>query len=224
MKNLVRLFPLLIIFSLGSCSSEKCSQCDCNKIKEDSYNLINAFYIDNDSNKLEKSVLLCDKGIQCCDSMVNFFSLRKLCVLAELKDYDKALIFIESIDSIMFTQLPYYKSYLKTRFVAMRAQNKNDTITRDSCLKMIENQLDGFLQSKKNEVNEMTLKNEVSEILSDPLSTTITQYYYVKSILYGNKSVEDELNELCKAGRFNSRFAEHILIYCKTSLLEFIGI
>lgn len=219
---------LLVLFSVLSFS-----QCDtiaknnddkCKEYNKKSTELINSFYMNEDSLYLDSALFYIEKGLEKCEEYESLFSLRKLSVLSLQQNYSEGLLFVKTFDEEMFSDLPYFKNLLLNRFKAMNSLSKGDTVERNSYLNYIIKDLKDFLNSHKKEIDSIYKLDNAQEILNSPYSTSIIQFYYYRSILEGDESIKKELNVLKDKESVNNDFLEVILTTLEHDFMVFMGI
>lgn len=216
----------IIIFFFGllftQCSNES-DKINCNEINRKSIQYINQYYIDNDKRHLDSALFYIERGINNCSNYENVLSLRKLSVLSEQQNYLDAIEFIESFDKEMFSDLPYYQELLINRFRVMKAINQKDINKRNKYLEKCVTLVEDYLGDHENEIDSLFRQSNIENILNDPLSTALTQYYYYKSLI-DFESVNQVLNEKLDDSESNNKFINYLIEYLQTDFMEFNGI
>jgi len=220
MSRLILLFILL--FSQCESSTQRyIDLCEKNNVK--SSELISQFYMDNDTLHLDSALIYIDEIYQKCDDLKGLLSLRKLSIYSMKKDYSKALLFINTFNDGFFGDLTYFKNFLLNRFNAMRFQDIGDLKKRNDYLKFIVNDLEGFLVSNEGKVNSLFKLSDVEEILRNPISTPVIQYYYYKAMLEGTERTEAKLKLREKTKGGNKEFYEFIKTTFQEDFMIYIG-
>lgn len=184
-------FVILVLFGT-SCTMDNTNNTKCAEYNKKSADLIYQYYLSNDSTKLDSALTYTEIGIARCDSLGRLLGIRKLGILSLKKEYGQALDFIPELDQDP-AELPYYFMLLRERFRAMKAQSEGNSIDRNMSLNLIIEQLGGFVQQHKDEIDSLFAMNNTSAILSDPLSTAITQWYYYRAQIEGKDPIKREL-------------------------------
>jgi hypothetical protein len=211
------------------------SMCRCNLKNDeivkscDDYNIISAecitrFYYDNDFKHLDTALIYLDDALINCKKFNKLFSLRKLSILSIKQEFSQAILFIDSFEKDFNGDLPYYKNLLKNRFIAMQAQHENKFEIRDSCLNIGINEIELFLSNKKTQLDSLLKQQEIDSILSNPISTAITQYYYYKSIVEGRDKITNEIFDKQIEISGNKDFFDYLKICLEEDFMNFIGI
>jgi hypothetical protein len=220
------MFKLIgLIFLFYSCNpKENIELRTCDEYNTLSNECIIKFYKDNNYAHLDTALMYIDTAILNCNNHKKLFSLRKLSVYSIMQEYDKALMFIDSIDDNFIKDLPYFKKLLKFRFLAMHSELNNDFARRDSCLNIILYDIDLLLNQNKTQVDSLLVLADVNLILSNSLSTSVTQYYYYKSIIFGIEPIVLEITEKREKIRGNEDFFDYLKICLEEDFMIFIGI
>lgn len=221
--HIIFFFALIIFFS--QCNSQnEIDSVSCKNINKKTLDFIYNFQMYNDTIYLDSALVYTNFALEKCQKQKELFSFRKLDILSKKHDYLKAVLFIQSIDYPLISDLPYYNEYIENRFLAMNFHFKNEYLKRDSCLKIIINQLEEFMQQNKRKINSLIVLKDVNKIYKNSLSTTYTQYFYTKSILYGYRKTKLELDSCYNALNGNKEFFEFIDSQCKENdFLDFVG-
>jgi hypothetical protein len=216
----------LIIALLQSCNPTKEKEVNaCENAKNISGQLINDFYIDNDSTYLDSAVHVIDKAIcNCNDLDKKFLTLRKISIFSILKNYKEAIIYIETIDIEFFKNFPYSREFLSNRFKAMKYQNEEDTTNRNIYLQKCLSETNEFINNKQMQVDSLMTLPDFNDILSDPLTIRITQHYYYRSLLEGYEEIDKELLLLKSETKLNEDFYEYLNYNLQQDFLTFVGV
>jgi hypothetical protein len=216
----------LVIIFLGAfflhCNN-KTKKINCDEINDRSALFVNQYYIDNNKEYLDSALYYTDKGIDKCSIFKNILSLRKLHILAEQQKFSEGVKFIETFDKEMFSDLPYFQELLINRFKAMEAIRENDNNMRDKYLQRCVNMIDSYLLVNKYRVDSLLKQSRIESILTSPLSTALTQYYYYKSV-NNTKDVLKDLKEMKEGKNINDEFINYLKDYLQTDFMEFNGI
>lgn len=224
-KSSVLAKTIIIIFFGGfltQCNSGS-KKINCEEINKKSVQFINQYYIDNNKSYLDSALFYTNKGINNCRNYKNTLSLRKLSILSDQQRFSEAIQFVETFDKDMFSDLPYYQKLLINRFKAMYAIDKNDINKRDKYLERCVVMVEDYLLANKGKVDSLLKQPSIENILKNPLSTALTQYYYYKSV-NDYKNVKEELKEKKDKKGINSEFIEYLINYSQTDFMEFNGI
>lgn len=212
----------LLIQCKGTLKNETIINCE--EYNYMSANCISDFYNDNDSKHLDTALLYIDEALLSCTKYEKLLSLRKLSILSIKQDFEQALVFIEKLDKGLFNELPYFRNLLRNRFLAMKYQSVNNIESRNSKLKICIDDIERFLLLNQFKVDSLLQLQEIDSILSSPLSTAITQYYYYKSILDGKEKVENEILEKQNGVNGNVDYFDYLVICLEEDFMVFIGI
>lgn len=217
---------VIIIIFLGllfpQCSFES-KKIDCDEINRKSMQYLNQYYIDNDTRHLDSALFYTDEGINSCSNYKNILSLRKLSILSDKKSFLEAIQFIKTFDKEMFSDLPYYQELLINRFKVMEAIDQKDIKERDKYLEKCVTIIGDYLLANKSKVDSLLRETSTENILKDPISTALTQYYYYKSV-NNPESVKEALREKQDEKTSNNEFINYLLDYLQTDFMEFNGI
>ncbi|MFV0290426.1 MAG: hypothetical protein ACK5IJ_05930, partial [Mangrovibacterium sp.] len=129
----------------------------------------------------------------------------------------------KTFDKEMFSDLPYYQELLINRFKVMEAIRENDINTRDRYLAKCVVIIDNYLLANKQKVDSLLKQPNIENILKNPLSTALTQYYYYKSTNNINGILKD-LNKKKREKNINNEFIDYLIDYLQTDFMEFNGI
>ncbi|MBW6480543.1 MAG: hypothetical protein K0B37_14035 [Bacteroidales bacterium] len=216
------LFLLALLFvQCGNLAVNDSSKCDV--INEKTAKLVYDYYFNNDLLLLDSALIYIDEGLKKCNKYEKLFSLRKLGVLSLKQNYNDALQFIESFDENMFGELPYFKNFLNNRFIAMQAHFVGDSVTRNSYLNEIVAEIDLFLSMNDKEIKALLKLSDVNEILENPLTTSLMQYYYYKALLEGAENVKVKLNLLYRNQMISEEFKDILISIFDEDFLVFVG-
>jgi hypothetical protein len=222
MKSVVILLGLLLV---QRSSDVKSSSFDiCEDYNNMSAECITKFYYDNDYKHLDTALIYIDEALLSCKQYKKLLSLRKLSILSIKQDFAPALTFIDSIDRDLFGELPYFHNLLRNRFVAMRYQSENKIQSRNSNLKLSIDEIEDFLSLNKFKVDSLVQLQEIDKILSNRLSTALTQYYYYKSIVEGKENITNEISNKQNEINGNSDFFDYLKDCLEEDFMIFIGI
>ncbi len=213
----------IVIVFIGAFFTQCNNKINCDEINKKSALLINQYYVDNNNDYLDSAMYYIDKGINNCSNYKNILSLRKLSILAEQQNFSEAIKFVKTFDKEMFSDLPYYQELLVNRFKVMEAIKENDINTRDKYLVKCIVIIDNYLLTNKYKVDSLLQQPNVENILKNPLSTALTQYYYYKSI-NNSKDVLKDLKEKKQDKNINNEFIDYLMDYLQTDFMEFNGI
>jgi len=217
-------FLFLIALLFFQCASKKDENIPkCEQINQETAELIHEFYLDNNHSHLDSALKYIDNYLEKCKEYELLFSLRKLSILSLKKEYSDALMFIETFEDKMFGDLSYFKTILLYRFKAMQAHSDGKIKNRDDYLDSIIKELDKFILDNKNEVDSLLQLDDIEDILSNSLSTTLMQYYYYKSILEGHEKVQSEIYSVFDKKEGNKDFYEMIITTFNEDFLIFTG-
>jgi len=181
------------------------------------------YYFDGDQSHLDSALFYIDEVLGSCEEYLGLLSLRKLSILSEKQEYSQALNFIETFDEDLFSDLPYFQDLLKYRFSAMREHSKGNLELRNRYLESGIENISEFLSANKTKADSLVRLPEVGNILSDPLGTAITQYYFYKSVVEGPESIGAEITNLQEEQRWNEEFIDFLRTCLQEDFLIFNG-
>ncbi len=213
----------IVIIFIGTLFIQCNNKINCDEINKKSAQLVNQYYFDKNNDHLDSAMYYIDKKINICGNYKNLLSLRKLSILAEQQKFSEAIKFVKTFDKEMFSDLPYYQELLINRFKAMEAIKENDINTRDRYLVKCIELIDYYLLANEHKVVALLQQPNIENILKNPLSTAITQYYYYKFI-NNTKDVLKDLKEKKQEKNINTEFIDYLLDYLQTDFMEFNGI
>lgn len=221
-KSCILAKTIVTVF-IGTFFTQCNNKINCDEINEKTTQLINQYYFDNNNEYLDSIMFYLDKGINKCDNCEKILSLRKLSILAEQQNFSEAIKFVKTFDKEMFSDLPYYQELLINRFKVMEAIRENDINTRDRYLAKCVVIIDNYLLANKQKVDSLLKQPNIENILKNPLSTALTQYYYYKSTNNINGILKD-LNKKKREKNINNEFIDYLIDYLQTDFMEFNGI
>lgn len=218
-SRLVTLASLAII--LLSCKENK-SNISCDTLNKKSSTWLYEYYTTHDKNMLDSACFYTEKGIINCDKHSKTFILRKLCILSEQNEFLVAVRFIESLDNPLFYELPYYNSLLLHRFKAMNATFK-ETNVFDENINKCNSILANYFENHSMELDSIIHLTNIDDILSNPMSTALTQYFQYKYFAEKDNVLREFLN-LKNDSTINQEFIQYLELAMDDDILEFIGI
>ena len=222
-KKIITLSLLLISFFLLNCNKNNTFKKDsskCKYVNNKTSELISIYRLTKDKTKLDSALILINNNINVCQEFKRLFFIRKLGILSLEKKYRLAIKQIDKINYDIFKQKKYYNKFLKYRFEAMDAENKNNKMLRDKYLKKIILLLKQYLASKQNKVDSLFSLNDLNKIYSNPINVEVSMFYYYKSKLIGKKKVIEELDN-----KYNSEsvYVQDIIAFLDEDFMDFEG-
>lgn len=214
---------IIVVLSFCQCVSDKKDDEWCKKMNQKSTDYIFNFQMSGDSVFLDSALYCTNEALKNCSEFNMLLSFRKLGILSIKRDFPQAISFINTFEGPMVIELPYYNNYLLNRFKAMNYQWEGDTLRRNIALKTIIVDIDGFVSQNKKGIDSLFNLKDIQDILKNPLHFAPVQYYYIKSILCGNKNVQTELDSLQKVKGGNSEYFEFISESLNNDFMYFVG-
>jgi hypothetical protein len=185
-----------------------------------SFELLNNFNETKNNKFLDTAIVLLDYGILNCEKN-NFFKLRKLVVLSIQCRYDEGIIFINSQCDSIFPIFDYYQNLLENRFLAMKYQNKGDTLNRNKYIELIIKQLDTYINNHQDQIDEMMRNSTKENFFQNEYFFPVLQYYFYEYFLRGEDNYENKLSHF-KQKRYNIELLS-ILRFSNENFMIFNG-
>lgn len=220
------MYKIVVFFVCGivflQCNN-KVSETDCEELNQKSSYYFSLYKNSFNDKYLDSAYYYTDQGAKICSEYQNLLSLRLLSIMSEQKRFLEAIQFIETIDTNMFSDYPFFRDVLIYRFKAMEATTVNDTIMRDKFLAKCVISVENYLNVDQTKVSHLIRQPKIDSILGDPLSTAIIQYYYYRSLSdYAN--TRNDLLKLKSEPNINTQFIDVLIDYLETDFMEFNGI
>ncbi len=215
-------FSFLVIIILGSlfhCSNNKKeNRLNCKELTDDVGKFFYKYQVLEQEQYLDSIWFISNLVLRSCQDTIFIVKawFWKLEVLKYKKEYFKAAKTVDSISINLFPSLPYFKEFLKCRFLAMGYRTDGQIVKQDSCLFLIDKMLSDYLEKNKKKMLMLMSKKNFDKILSSPLFLAIVQYYNNRKYLYGYEKVKIEIDSLSKILEMNKELYE-ILINPDTS-------
>ena len=221
----MKLIILLFIFftQCTSPSVENKTIDKCAEYNEKSAICYSNYDMNGDEQCLDSALFYIEEIINDCENYVGILSIRKLSILSVKQEYTKALQFIETFEKELFSDLPYFQNLLKNRFIAMRFQADGDITSRDMSLTQSVEEIKKYLIINNVKVDSLLKLPDIENILEDPISTALIQYYYYRSITEGIDNIEAELTNEKNDNNWNKEFCEYIIDYFSEDLMVYSG-
>lgn len=227
MKILKYLFLIIITFISFQCTSnpsksnDNCKESEINNEKSARY--LYYYQLNKEESNLDSALLYIEKSLGSCPKYNTLLSMRKLSILSIQHNYKESLLFINTLDSIILDGIPYYKSLLKIRFLAMQSQADGNLKKRNEYLTVGIGLINNFLNENKTKADSIFALADISTILKNPISFAQNQYYYYKSILEGKDAIFKELDKLKYEKNVNKDYIEYLKPNTEDNFMEFNG-
>jgi hypothetical protein len=223
LKSAYKIFVTFLI--IGKCNSTSENVDWCETINQKTMDYIYNFQMFEDTLYLDSALVFTDSALNNCESEKFNLTLtfRKLDILTKKQDYSGAISFVKSIDKPLISDLPYYNEYLVNRYKAMKNQSEGDMIARNSLIRTNINELQQFITKNRKKIDSLYHSESFDEILQNSLHFPPVQYYYNKSIIYGNDSIKAELDLLKMEKNINQKYVNFINNVLENDFLNFIG-
>lgn len=215
--NAWRKLGILLCFPLfmWQCSFKK--PVDCDKINEESLHFIDRYNQYKVQQDLDSALFYTNKGLKNCKEYEGLFLMRKLVIYSLGERYSEGIELLSKLGKdVLF---PCYHKVLVFRFKIMKAIYEQRINEKDKLLKECILLLNNFLLEKKNELDSLFNQSDFGVILSNPLSTLVTQYYYYKSLV----NVKQTKEELMRKKHFNNEFREYLFSFFEDDIMKFKG-
>ena len=171
----------------------------CKNISQKTIEYIYEFQMSENSLYLDSALVYTNEALGKCNKNKILYSFRKLDILSKKNDYLQAISFLKSLNYPLISELPYFNGYLLNKLQAMEYHYKKE--------------IDSLL----------VLKN-FNEILKNPQWITYTQYFYIKTMLYGYAKTKLEIDSCQNILNGNKEFFKFIDNQCKENdFLDFVG-
>ena len=220
-SKMVKAGLLFSVLFLTQCASQKKDKNYCERINNTTADYVYKFQVGGDSIYLDSALFWINKALKRCEDQ-KILIFRKLDILVKQYKFQEAIDMVRESPRPYFKALPYYNAYLENRFEAMNDQLKGDTTARNKNLGKSMRLVGNFIKRNKKEIDSL-YKENITNILQTPLHFAPIQYYYCKSLLYGNSIVMRELDSLQKEEGINKAYIEYIKTCMDVNFMDFAG-
>lgn len=217
-KMKLLIFLSVMSITMLSCKSENRNYSE--KTTEDSlkalYNQeyltqMNLYILEKDSIKkdkiLDELLLISDKLLKLSPQDYNFI-LRKVLVLTEKREYNKAMELVRPLELYVDDDYPY-KEILMTRIQAMECQSLGDENKKKELLQKCLFLIDSYLTNHQEELKVLYTCNE-EEFPHSPCFVALLQQYACQAELYGKSEAQKKLKQKIEYSKLLQEWIETI--------------
>lgn len=232
MKSRTYLLIMCFVIALTSCnhtnSPKDLAVTDiyCDSCNEVSAMLYEQFYYSNDSAYLDSSLIVIDKALHECQKPELYLILyfRKLSILTQKCEFDKAISYLDSIDLKEFITFPYLQNVYHNRLLAMKYYKNGDVVSRDSCINLIMDEISAYLTENRQTVDSILCEKDAASIAKSRIDFPVKQYFYYLTFLKGEQEINSIIDSLQQIGTFNPDYLERLRYLYDEDFMVFSGV
>ena len=205
----------------------KCDKSFCDSCSEISAMLYDEFSFTNDSSYLDSSLFVINRALHECSNYEYYVILcmRKLCILSDKREFESASLFLDSVDlKKRIPVFPYLQSVYHNRLVAMQYQEAGDMRSKDSCLNLVVEELNGYLTENKIAIDSMLCERNIVSIEKSVIDFPLKQYFYYLTALKGRQKVDSIIDSIQQVGDYNQDYIETLRDIYDDEFMRFWGI
>jgi len=215
MKHSIAILFISLLAGVQCQSQVQIDKCQQNNEKSAMYIL--EYQMTEDIVYLDSALYCINEVFGTCDIDCGL-SIRKVGIYSSKRDFQKAIDFIDSLDSKL-----YYKDLMSYRMKAMKAQYEGDTILRNKYINSIVLDVGDYMQQHKNEIDSLMTLPNLQIILETLHSIVLIQYYYYKAQLEGINNVKLQIDSLQRVVNGNEEYFEMIKQGLNDDFMHFAG-